>query len=106
MHEASKGAASVAENFAGVNERAVVMGEASELILKTADDLRDVGTHLYKALASSCRTWTPHNWYPARSPCHIVSVSPCSPVYHSSISEVSGNGNYDRRWRSPTGRWR
>lgn len=50
MHEASKGAASVAENCAAVNERASVTGEASELILKTADDLRDVGTRLYAGI--------------------------------------------------------
>lgn len=50
MHEASKGAASVAENCAAVNERAGVTDEASELILKSADDLRDVGTRLYAGI--------------------------------------------------------
>lgn len=51
MHEASKGAASVAENCAAVNERASVTGEASELILKTADDLRDVGAQLHTGIS-------------------------------------------------------
>ena len=50
MQEASKGAPSVAENCAGLNKRAGVMGEAPELILKTADDLRDVDTRLHKGI--------------------------------------------------------
>lgn len=50
MHEASKGAASVAENCMQVNARASVTGDASDVILKTAEDLRDVGAKLHAGI--------------------------------------------------------
>ncbi len=55
MHEASTGAASVADNCAAVNARASITGNASDAILKTADDLRDVGARLNAGIGDFLR---------------------------------------------------